>query len=166
MQIHHRALYVLCRVCMCKMCPKAQKAEKELNRQKNVPSHKGPSFLCFVSVSQSVTSFEEWNCHLFLVGLVAETGGGWLELKLLPLRAQRPTARSPSEAEWDLVPIVPLPSLAHCSPQECLRSRAGSLFHRRVPGTHREVGRPPSHSLLHTALLGVPPCLLAESPDS
>ena len=86
------------------MCPKAQKAEKELNRQKNVPSHKGPSFLCFVSVSQSVTSFEEWNCHLFLVGLVAETGGGWLELKLLPLRAQCPTARSHSEAEWDLCP--------------------------------------------------------------
>lgn len=68
-------------------------SRKRTKQTKNVPSHKGPSFLCFVSVSQSVSSFEEWNCRLFLVGLVAETGGRWLEMKLPPLRAPHPTAR-------------------------------------------------------------------------
>lgn len=54
----------------------SRKKKKKLNRPKNLPSHKGLSFLCFLPVSQTVRGLEEWNCCLILVGWAAEMEGG------------------------------------------------------------------------------------------
>lgn len=68
-----------CVGCVCAECVPRLRKQKKLNGQKILPFHKGPSFLSFLFLSQNAVEFEEWNCHLFLVGLVIGTGGWWLE---------------------------------------------------------------------------------------
>lgn len=64
--------------CVCAECVPRLRKQKKLNGQKNLPFHKRPSFLSLLFLSQNAVEFEEWNCHLFLVGLVTGTGGWWL----------------------------------------------------------------------------------------
>ena len=137
LQIHHRALYVLCGVCMCKMCPKAQKAEKELNRQKICLPIKGHLSSASSPCHRALPALRSGTATCFLLDWSLrqeERGWNWSSRPLGPW-ASAPLQGDTQRLSDTSVPVVPLPSLTHCSLQECLRPRAGSLFYRWVPVT-------------------------------